>query len=216
VNPEFVPGSPQSAEHRAVAVIRAAPWQHAAASRSRFINHFAHQCNWSANAGRYCPSGLAQGSFGAAGTPFAVDRIRQAYASNQENIMARSHIMLALVTLFSSAPLLGASVAAAEPAGIADRPTPTAPGESTRVYRTTDGSTSPANKLTPVPNVDSPAPTTPIPMSLPDDATASEVKSEYGIGMVGLVLGTVLIALIVVSALYFITRRNWSTSHRGA
>jgi hypothetical protein len=135
---------------------------------------------------------------------------------NQENIMARSHITLALVTLLSSAPLLGASIAAAEPAGTPDRPTPTAPGESTHVYRTTDGSTAPSNRVTPVPNVDSPAPTTPIPMNLPDDATTSEVKSEYGIGMVGLVLGTVLIALVVVGALYFISRRNWSTSHRGA
>jgi hypothetical protein len=51
-------------------------------------------------------------------------------------------------------------------------------------------------------------------MNLPDDATAGEVKGQYGIGMVGLVLGTVLIALIVVGALYFITRRNWSASQR--
>jgi hypothetical protein len=128
--------------------------------------------------------------------------------------MARSHITLALVTLLGGAPLLGASIAAAEPATMPARPTPTAPGESTHDDRPTDRSTSPANRVTPTPNVDSPAPATPIPMNLPDDATTREVKGQYGIGMVGLVLGTVLIALIVVGALYFITRRNWSTSHR--
>lgn len=127
--------------------------------------------------------------------------------------MARSHITLALVTLLSSAPLLGASSAAAEPAGTPDRPGSTAPDEATQIYRTTDGSTAPTNRITPVPHVDSRAPTTPMPMNLPDDATASEVKGEYGIGMFGLVLGTAVIALLVAGGLYLITRRNWSTSH---
>jgi hypothetical protein len=123
--------------------------------------------------------------------------------------MARTHITLAFATILASAPLVGSSVAgAAEPATTRDRATPTAPGDSMHVNRTNEGSAAPR-----VPNADSNAPATPIPMNLPDDANASEVKGEYGIGIAGLILGTVLVAAIVVGALYVISRRSWSASH---
>lgn len=133
--------------------------------------------------------------------------------------MARIPFSLALVTLLSSTPLVTTGIALAEPAGMPDRtasetapptrsPTDTSPtdtnGVVTTVHRTMGA---------PAPNVESSAPATPFPMNLPDDATASEVKGEYGIGMAGLIFGTVLVAAIVVGVLFFISRRSWSTSH---
>jgi hypothetical protein len=131
--------------------------------------------------------------------------------------MGRLHIPFAVIMLLSSAPLLGARSAAAEPAGMPDRPTAVEPEPASPVYRTTDPGSSPAlarTGITPVPRVDFPAPVTPVPLNLPDDATASEVRGEYGIGIATLILGTVLIAFLVSGTLYFITRRNWSTQHR--
>jgi hypothetical protein len=118
--------------------------------------------------------------------------------------MARRHISLAFATLLASAPLIGAA-AAAEPAVSPDRST-MAPADG-HVYRTSDGKT-----LTPVPNVEPSVPTTPTPMNLPDDANASEVKGQYGIGLTGLILGTVFVAALVAAVLYVVSRRNWSAS----
>ncbi|HTV21861.1 MAG TPA: hypothetical protein VMG12_24395 [Polyangiaceae bacterium] len=132
--------------------------------------------------------------------------------------MARIPFTLALVTLLSSAPLVTAGVALAEPAGMPDRagaepapatrsPSdrgPAGTGVTTTVHRTVPA---------PVPNVESSVPTTPMPLNLPDDAKASEVKGEYGIGIAGLIIGTVLVAALVVGVLFFISRRSWSTSH---
>jgi tetrahydromethanopterin S-methyltransferase subunit B len=63
-------------------------------------------------------------------------------------------------------------------------------------------------------NAQSSAPTTPTPLSLPDDANASEVQGQYGIGVAGLILGTVFIAALVVGVLYVVSRRSWSTSQQ--
>lgn len=120
--------------------------------------------------------------------------------------MAKTHLTLALVTLLSSAPLV-AGVAAAEPAGASDRAATTVPSEPMRMNRTGDTSSGT------VPNVDQRAPATPVPMNLPDEAKASEVKGEYGIGIAGLILGTLLVAAVVAAGFYFLTRRSWSASH---
>lgn len=120
--------------------------------------------------------------------------------------MAKTQLTLALVTLLSSAPLL-AGVAAAEPAGTADRAPTTVQSEPLRMNRAGE---TPASA---VPNVDLSAPATPVPMNLPDEAKATEVKGEYGIGIASLILGTLFVAAIVVAGFYFLTRRSWSASH---
>jgi hypothetical protein len=52
-----------------------------------------------------------------------------------------------------------------------------------------------------------------MPMNLPDEAKTSEVKSEYAIGIAGLVLGGVFLAAIIVGVLFIVSRRSWSTTH---
>jgi hypothetical protein len=121
--------------------------------------------------------------------------------------MARRHITLAFATLLASYPLVGAAAAAAESTGPPDRAT-TVPAESTKLSGSDQGS-----KVARVPNVESSAPTTPMPMNLPDNANANEVKGQYGIGIAGLIVGAVLIVALVVGGLYFISRRSWSASH---
>ncbi len=119
--------------------------------------------------------------------------------------MAKTHRTLALIALLSSAPLY-TGIAAAQPAGAADRAATTAPSEPLRMNRTGDATNT-------APHVSSSAPATPMPMNLPDEAKASEVKGEYGIGVAGLVLGTLLVAALVAAGFYFMTRRSWSASH---
>jgi hypothetical protein len=121
--------------------------------------------------------------------------------------MAKAHFTLALATLLSSAPLLAGVAAAQQPSAAPDRAATTVTSEPLRMNRTGD---TPASA---VPNVDLSAPATPVPMNLPDEAKASEVKSEYGIGVAGLVLGTLLVAAIVIAGFYFMSRRSWSASH---
>jgi hypothetical protein len=65
----------------------------------------------------------------------------------------------------------------------------------------------------PVRGVDSITPATPMPMNLPDEATASEVKNGYAVGIAGLIFGGVVIAALLVGVLFIIGRRSWSTSH---
>lgn len=127
--------------------------------------------------------------------------------------MRRTPLMLALVTLLSSAPLT-TSVALAEPPGTPERagaapsaPTPSATDDgniATSVHRTAPQ---------PVRGIESTTPATPVPMNLPDDANASEVENQYGVGLAVLIIGTVLIAALVVGLFLFISRRSWSTSH---
>jgi hypothetical protein len=126
--------------------------------------------------------------------------------ATQENTMPRRHITLAFATLLASAPLVAAGAAAAESTGQPDRATTTAPATTPR--GNDDG-----RKVAPVPNVESSAPATPMPMSLPDRASADEVKGEYGIGIAGLIIGTMLVVALVVGTLYVISRRSWSASH---
>jgi hypothetical protein len=61
--------------------------------------------------------------------------------------------------------------------------------------------------------IESITPVTPMPMNLPDEATTSEVKNEYAIGVAGLIIGGVLLAALVVGVLFIISRRSWSTTH---
>jgi hypothetical protein len=131
---------------------------------------------------------------------------------NQEKAMARTHHTLALLTLLASAPLVTAVATAAQSptstSTATDRAAPTAPVDTMRVQRSNADPAAPTS-----PQTDLGTPTTPVPMNLPDEATSSEVKGEYGIGVAGLVLGTLVFAAIVVGALYFIARRSWSHSH---
>jgi hypothetical protein len=106
-------------------------------------------------------------------------------------MMARTTTSFALAALLASAPL----VAAAAP----DRP---AAAESMRFER---AAPSPA---TTGPS-ESSAPTTPMPLNLPDEATTQEVQSQYAIGIATLVIGTLVLAAIVVGALYIVARRTW-------
>ena len=126
--------------------------------------------------------------------------------------MARTHHTLALITLLSSAPLVTAVAAAAQsqtsPSTATDRAAPTAPMDTMRTQRT---GADPAASTSP--QTDLAAPATPVPMNLPDEATSSEVKNQYGIGVAGLVIGTLLLAAIVVGGLYLVARGSWSHSH---
>jgi hypothetical protein len=115
--------------------------------------------------------------------------------------MARTTTSFALAALLASAPL----AAAAAPVGSPDRP---AAAESVRFEHAAAPPVTGA-----VPNVDSAAPTTPVPMNLPDDATANEVQGQYAIGIVSLVIGALVLAALVVGGLYILARRSWTTSH---
>jgi hypothetical protein len=134
----------------------------------------------------------------------------------QEKNMPRIHFTLALVTLLSSASLT-AGLASAEPPLTPERPDrsgaePAPPSRSPTDTGNT-GSSVPRHLPLPVRSVDSITPATPMPMNLPDEAKASEVKNEYAIGMAGLIIGGAVIAALVVGVLFIITRRSWSTSH---
>jgi hypothetical protein len=129
--------------------------------------------------------------------------------------MARKHHTLALITLMSSAPLVTTLATAAQNTSSTsqDRAAPTAPANRTAptdALHLRQMNTEPATTPT---QPDLAVPATPVPMNLPDEATTGEVKSQYGIGVASLVIGTVLIAAIVVGALYFIARRSWTHSH---
>jgi hypothetical protein len=127
--------------------------------------------------------------------------------------MPRTPHMLALVTLLAGAPL-SAGLALAEPAGTSDRAS-AEPAPPTRSPTDNGNVTTTVHRTAPLPvrDVESVTPATPMPMNLPDEATATEVKNDYGIGMAGLILGTLLVAAIVVGVLFIISRRNWSASH---
>jgi hypothetical protein len=127
--------------------------------------------------------------------------------------MPRLSITLALCTLLSSAPVLTPGLALAEPTGTPDRPAQAAP--ASRSPTDTGDTTTTVHRTLPVPTggVESSSPTTPMPMNLPDDATASEVKNQYAIGMAGLVIGGLFFVALVVGLLFIISRRSWSTTH---
>lgn len=124
--------------------------------------------------------------------------------------MRRMPSTLFICALLSSAPLLTPSLALAEPAGTTERSAaqPASPSRSPG-----DMSNGVARDAITVPGVQSTAPTTPMPLNLPDEATAKEVQSEYAIGVTSLIIGGLLIAAIVIGVLLMISRRSWSASH---
>jgi hypothetical protein len=134
--------------------------------------------------------------------------------------MARTRHRLALCLLLSGTPVLGASVAAAQAAGTPERPSSAAAPAGSQPLNRTGTDTSAASNVTgnvtgnvsPV-RPDMPAPATPMPLNLPDDAKQSEVKGEYAFGVASLIFGTLLVAAIVVGGLYVLSRRSWSTQH---
>lgn len=126
--------------------------------------------------------------------------------------MPRTRLTLALISVLSTAPLAGVALAdtgvAPERAG-SELPAPArAPGDDGNVAATAQRTAPP-----PARGVESTTPSTPVPMNLPDEASAEEVKGDYGIGVAGLVIATVLIVALVVGMFLFISRRSWSTSH---
>jgi hypothetical protein len=127
--------------------------------------------------------------------------------------MPRMPITLALCTLLSSAPLAIPSLALAEPAGTPDRSAQAAP--PSRSPTDTGNTTTTVHRDLPMPvrDVESIAPATPMPMNLPDEAKASEVKNEYAIGMAGMVIAGVFVTALVVGLLFIISRRSWSATH---
>jgi hypothetical protein len=122
-------------------------------------------------------------------------------------------ITLALCTLLSSAPLAIPGVALAEPAGTPDRSAQAAPPSRSPTDTGNTTTTIHRDRPPPVRDVDSMAPTTPMPMNLPDEAKASEVKNQYAIGMAGLVIGGLFLVALVVGLLFIISRRSWSATH---
>jgi hypothetical protein len=126
--------------------------------------------------------------------------------------MPRMPITLALCTLLSSAPLVGSRLALAEPAGTPDRAAQAAPPSRSP---TDTGTTTTVHRDLPMParGVESITPATPMPMNLPDEAKASEVKNQYAIGIAGLVIGGVFLTALVVGLVFIISRRSWSTTH---
>lgn len=53
----------------------------------------------------------------------------------------------------------------------------------------------------------------PAQLQLPDEATNAEVRGEYGIGLVLMIAGGVIVAALVVGLLMVLMRKTWSTSH---
>jgi len=125
--------------------------------------------------------------------------------------MSRMPITLALCTLLG-APLVTPHLALAEPAGTPDRAaqaaspsrSPSDTGNATTVQR---------DAPMPARGVESNSPHTPMPMNLPDEAKASEVKGQYAMGIASLVIAGVFLAALVVGVLFIIGRRSWSTTH---
>lgn len=48
--------------------------------------------------------------------------------------------------------------------------------------------------------------------TLPDPATSEEVRSQYGWGLISMIVGGVIVAMAFVSLFIFFMRRSWSTS----
>lgn len=119
--------------------------------------------------------------------------------------MARMHRTLALITVLATCPLLCSALASAAP----QAPAAAAADAPTRLDNMAQRS-SPLDTLRrAAPN----APTTPMPMNLPDNATAEEIQGEYAVGIASLILGTLLIAALMLGAFYIIERQTWSAQH---
>ena len=119
--------------------------------------------------------------------------------------MARMHQTLALISLLGTSPLLCSALASAAP----EAPAATASSAPTRLDHTAQRS-SPLDTLR---RAEPNAPTTPIPMNLPDNATAEEIQGEYAVGIASLILGTLFVAALMLGAFYIVARQTWSTQH---
>ena len=118
--------------------------------------------------------------------------------------MPGRHVMLALVLLLGSAALPSSALASAA----AERPALGWLAQATRLAHTSS-SWAPVIPDRAMP----PAPKTPIPMNLPDDATEEEVAGGYAIGVAGLIIGAVLLIGLTLGAFYIVSRRSWSATH---
>lgn len=120
--------------------------------------------------------------------------------------MARMHRTLALITVLGTSPLLCSALASAAPeapsaAAVSSSPTPS-------------GSTAQrGSPLDALHRAELDAPATPMPMSLPDDATAEEIQGKYAVGVASLILGTLFVAALTLGAFYIVARQTWSSQH---
>ena len=119
--------------------------------------------------------------------------------------MSRMPRILALLTVLVSSPVLGSNLsrAASEPPATTVSSAPTRPD-----HTAPNGFVRGAS-----PRMESQAPRTPIPMNLPDNATAEEIKGEYAFGIASLTMGTLLVAALMLGAFYIVARQTWSTQH---
>ena len=120
--------------------------------------------------------------------------------------MARMHRTLALVTVLGISPLLCSALASAAPEPPPATAVSSAPAPS-------DPATQRSSLLDPLRRVESHAPATPMPMNLPDNATAEEIQGEYALGIARLILGTLFVAALMLGAFYIVARQTWSTQH---
>jgi hypothetical protein len=113
------------------------------------------------------------------------------------------HRTLALITLLGTSPLLCSALASALPG---------APAAASSAPTTLDQAAqrSPFDTLR---RAEPNAPATPMPMNLPDDATAEEIQGEYAIGIASLILGTLFVAALMLGTFYIVERQSWSAQH---
>ena len=119
--------------------------------------------------------------------------------------MARMHRTLALITLIGTSPLLCAALASAAP----EAPEAAASSAPARM----DQAAQRRSPLDTLRRAEPDAPTTPMPMNLPDNATTEEVQGEYAVGIASLILGTLLVAALMLGAFYIVARQTWSAQH---
>ncbi len=118
--------------------------------------------------------------------------------------MVRMHRAVLLTAALSGAPLLSTGFAFAAPPE-------SAPAASAAARSTAPGEPAPVQIVSRMeqPNV----PPTPMPMSLPDPARASEIKDEYGFGIFTLIAWAVTIGAVVLGLVYIAMRKSWSGAH---
>jgi hypothetical protein len=118
--------------------------------------------------------------------------------------MVRMHRAVLLTAALSGTPLLSTGFAFAAPPE-------SAPAASAAARSTAPGEPAPVQIVSRMeqPNV----PPTPMPMSLPDPARASEIKDEYGFGIFTLIAWAVTIGAVVLGLVYIAMRKSWSGAH---
>lgn len=116
--------------------------------------------------------------------------------------MARMHRILASITLLGTSPLLCAALSSAAPE---------APAAVSSSPARLDQAAQRRSPLDPLRRAEPNAPATPMPMNLPDNATAEEIQGEYAIGIASLIVGTLFVAALMLGAFYVVERQSWST-----